>query len=111
MKELLKYNGKAYIVDFEKLKEYCSTSNDDVLTETEITDVSSLDEEETDFVNEKIIKESKFIDLQKNVSFQEMIRTFVFKVIEITGFSDEELTFGEALCFNTCLEYGIIKEI
>lgn len=101
-------NGKVYIIDIDKFKEICFVSKNNMLTDSEITDVSSIDDEETDFVNQKVIRETKYCDTQSDVIMQDLIKTFLLRVIDIVDF--EEITLGDAICFNTCLEYGIIKE-
>lgn len=104
--------GKKYYLDFEKIREIWNQSKNDILTDVEITDVSSLDDEaNNEFVNQKIIKENKYCNTQTDVLMQDIVKACILGVLEIETLDSDDTTFGEMICFNTCLKFGIIKEI
>ena len=103
--------NRTFTLDFEKIKELCLVSKNDILIDSEITDVSSLDEEteDNDFVSQKVIKETKYCNTQADVLMTDLVKTIILKLFECDD--TEKLTISQKLAFNTGLHTGIIKEI
>ncbi len=106
-------NKKPYCFDLEKVKEICFISGKEQLTDTKITDVSSLDDEENNgtFVTQKVVEENKYSNTQVDVLMQDIVKSFILKLLDMPDAIGDDMDFSSALAFNTCLNCGIIKEI
>lgn len=103
-------NNKAYCFDFDRMKEICFFAKNEMVTDTEITDVTSLDDEDEENVNQKIIKENKYYNTQTDVLMQDLVKLFVVRILE-GGLDGNKMDFATSIAFNTCLNCGIIKEV
>lgn len=112
---LIMMNDKAYCFDIDKIQEICFSRGDRQVTDTKITDVSTLDEESNNgmFVTQKVIEENKYLNTQIDVLMQDTVKMFIIKLLESPIEVDEngDMDFSTALAFNSCLKWGIIKEI
>ena len=109
---LVVINKKTYCFDFEKIKALCFCSGEKKTVDTKVTDVMSFDaQEDNSLLTQKVVEENSYNNTQNDVLMQDIVKTFIIRLLEAPEGVDDEMDFSTALAFNTCLNSGIIKEI
>lgn len=110
----VKFNGRSYAFDFNRMVEVCSlTSRDPQKDEIEISNVYDRDEEGEYYVSQKVEREMK----RGTNSQCEMMCYDVIKLMMMSLIGDEvpenafAWTMGTSLSFNTLFNLGILIEI
>ena len=112
-------NGDKYAFDLEAIKKLCLISTENQLVDKEIQDLSNIGEDENDdFVVQKIVKENTYYNFQTDVIMADMVKQMMSYFIELYAenkTNDKEtlrqLTVSQSIMFNTCLNSGIIRKI
>lgn len=109
----IKFGKYSYQINFEKLREICLSSTNDLGTK-EIQIVQTYDFDERDEVNlsQKIEHETKTLGGNQNGMIYEILKLLIISLLE-NGDTETEfsMTFGLSIAINTLLEWGIIEEI
>ena len=112
-------DGTKYAFDINKIKEICLISGEKPVTDVEISDLTNIGETEEDsYVAQKICKENKYYNFQTDVLMVDLVKQFIGYMVELNAqdsVNDKDFklkqSISQALIFNTCLDFGIIKKI
>lgn len=112
-------DGSKYSFDIDKIKDICLISGEKQITDVEISDLTNIGETEDDsYVSQKILKENKYYNFQTDVLMLDLVKQFIGYLVELNSQdvakqkeTERQESVAQALIFNTCLNYGIIKKI
>ena len=113
-RKYVRFEGKCYAFDFDRLVEVCSVkSKDPQKDEIEISNVYDRDDEGEYYVSQKVEREMK----RSTNSQSEMMCYDIVKLMMMSLIGDEfpedafSWTMGTALSFNTLLRLGILVDV
>jgi len=111
----LTFNGKHYKLNIERINKFCLVSSEKTGNESEITEAYETDDEGEFRLTSKINREVRTAgNSQDDMIVYDFVKSLVAKLLDsqvMASDTEEHVTFGFALAFNTLISEGMIEEI
>lgn len=108
----IKFYGKTYYFDVNKIMEWCLSSSTNPLKETEINEGYDTNDDGDLTMITKVVRESKTNNTQEENIKYDFIKMFLSPFFnEIGNFEMIKEHFSYGLMFNTLINMGFLKEI
>lgn len=112
--KFISFNGKRYVINFERLKEVCLTSSSEFGTkEMEITQVYEPDPLDGFAISSRVEHETKVNKTPQNdMIIYDIVKLLIISILENNTAEDEfKYDFSTAFALNTLLSWGVVEEL
>lgn len=115
-KKLVKFNGKKYFLNFDRLKSLCFKNQDEGIKQADITEEYETTDDGSDFsMVSKVVHETKTtgnIGTPTDTSLFDLVKVMILSLLEVTEFEKGfNYDFGTMLSINTLVACGVLEII
>jgi hypothetical protein len=111
---VVKFNGYAYAINLDKLKEVClSSSKEGATKEIQIAQTYEMDDTGELELQTKVEHETRTVGIPQNdMIVYDIVKILIISLLENTDtIKDFTITFGLQIALNTLLSWGILEKV